>query len=253
MTAIMGLEKHEGVEQNLLGLQRSLGVDNGQRRLVLFQFDDSRLEYEWSTSLVSWGIACETVESHDDLMSRLQVTQVVLFNVQRVGAFPFSLIADKRVPLIAIGKDMGTILKAQLLESGVEDCIETTCNVREMVARVRAILCRSKWAEAKGNLNITPSWRFDLVLREVYTPNGARVRLNEIEFDLLRALSKLPDKIFAADELIEAVFVDRHHRSKDRLARAIRKIRSKLMASSEAHLIQTIQHKGYRLRDEFSE
>jgi DNA-binding response OmpR family regulator len=151
MPEIMGIEQPGEAEQNQLGLQRSRGSDSGQKKLVLFQFEDSRLESEWSTSLENWGIACEAVASYDLLMARLQVTQLILFNAQ-LGAFSLSSIANKQIPLVAIGKNMGTRLKAQLLESGVEDCIETTCHIREMVARVRAILRRSRSAEAKRNL-----------------------------------------------------------------------------------------------------
>lgn len=71
-----------------------------------------------------------------------------------------------------------------------------------------------------------------------------------MEFNLLAVLSVRPGEIFSADELIEKVFAEKAQKSKVRLARMIGKIRSKLAASSENHVIQTIQHKGYRLKQE---
>ena len=240
-------------EQKLVAELKRLSCDHSRKKLVMFQFDDRRLECEWSTALEKWGISCEPVTSLESLMSRLQETQLILFNANRIDALPFSLIASSstQIPLIAIGKDIETLLKAQLLEFGVEDCIETTCHIREMVARVRAILRRLKSAESKGSSQRRFNWAFNPVRREVHAPNGASVCLNEIEFDLMIALIESPNKVVSADELREAVILANRHRSKVEIARAISKIRSKLVAiNTGSQLIQTVQRKGYRLCNE---
>jgi DNA-binding response OmpR family regulator len=254
MSRIVGIEEHGKGAPNLVRLPPSETRNHFRKKLVMLQFDDRRLEYEWSSYLESWGIGCEPLASNDALLSRMQVIQLILFNVAYIQTIPISRFAAHQIPLIAVGKNMGTLLKSQLLESGVDDCIETSCHIREMIARVRAILRRSKLVASKGNLRSTSSFALDPVLRQVVAPNGAAVQLNDIEFDVLRALAESPNKIFGADELIEAVFSDRHSLTKAKISRSINKIRSKLLTlNSGAYLIQTVQHKGYRFRAELFE
>ncbi len=238
-------------EHSLIGRTNSLYRGKIHKQVVMFQFDDRRLEHEWSISLENWGISCASVSSFDMLRSRLQETQLILFNACRIDVSRLTSIASAgaQIPLIAIGKNIDTLVKARLLESGVEDCIETICHGREMVARVRAILRRLTSANAKKGVHLRFDWAFDPVRREVRAPTGASVRLNKFEFDLMRILIERPDKVFSADELGERVTATGARRSNAEIVRALSRIRSKLAAISPgAQSIYTIQHKGYRLR-----
>lgn len=87
--------------------------------------------------------------------------------------------------------------------------------------------------------------------REVGAPSGASVRLNKVEFDLMRVLIERPNNVFSADELRDAVFLASCRRSNAEIARALSRIRAKLAAINPGvQFIQTIQQKGYRLCNE---
>jgi two-component system, OmpR family, response regulator BaeR len=178
----------------------------------------------------------------------LHQAQLIFLNVHRINTFPFRLISAVDIPLIAIGKDIETLLKAQLLESGVDDYIEKDCHIREVVARVRSILRRSRLAESKYGRKSNFAWSLDPVSRHLRAPNGFHVTLSELEFELMKALLESPGRIFSSYDLMKAMFLDNSLRSQARVARAVGKIRSKLITiDAGCDLIRTIQGKGYRL------
>ena len=92
------------------------------------------------------------------------------------------------------------------LEVGADDYLLKTIERRELVARLRALLRRSRFG-AQGASVRAPVLRFgtleiDRDAREVRL-DGRLVPLTTAQFELLRRLAEQPGKVFTRDELLE--------------------------------------------------
>jgi len=93
---------------------------------------------------------------------------------------------------------------------GGDDFISKPFSIKEVIARVKAILKRVKPAEKKENF-IHPgqivfnNFIIDLEAKELII-DGHRIVLTKTEFELLTLLAKNPDKILSRDDIIEIIW-----------------------------------------------
>lgn len=85
------------------------------------------------------------------------------------------------------------------LNIGADDYVTKPFSPKQLVARVNAILRRTKEENAPSFYN--GDLKIDLETREV-TKNNTLVSLTPIEFNILKSLVKNPKRVFTRDELI---------------------------------------------------
>jgi len=133
------------------------------------------------------------------------------------------------------------------LSVGADDYVTKPFSARELVARVKAVLRRSRTGGEPTPETLTIG---DLSLdhaKRTVTVAGSPVELTALEFDLLAALMGAPDRVYSRGQLIEKVWgwdffgderiVDVH----------IRKIRQKLGDDpTDPRYIATVRGVGYR-------
>ena len=146
------------------------------------------------------------------------------------------------VMLTAKGEEVDRVLG---LELGADDYIVKPFSPREVVARIRAVLRRSR-APAGAAPIVTGTLLID-VARHTVRVDGAPVGLTPKEFDLLRALAEAGGRVLAREFLLDRVWgyatagelesrtVDVH----------VRRLRVKL--GGEGRRIVTVKGVGYRL------
>ena len=150
------------------------------------------------------------------------------------------------IMLSAMGEDTDRIVG---LEIGADDYLSKPCNPRELLARVRAVLRR---AELRGQASTASAgcefagWRFDLVRRELRSPQGVVVNLSSGEFSLLRTFVERPQRVLTRDQLLEFA----RGPDSDAFDRAIdvqiSRLRRKLDDGGGGQdLIRTIRNEGY--------
>jgi two-component system, OmpR family, response regulator len=136
------------------------------------------------------------------------------------------------------------------LEVGADDYLAKPFNPRELLARIKAVLRRSR-GDAGAS---TPSrngyafdgWRLDLLRRELINPEGALVELSGAEFDLLIAFMESPNRVLSRDWLLETA----RNRTSDVFDRSvdvlISRLRRKIEQGSDgAEVIKTVRGAGY--------
>jgi DNA-binding response OmpR family regulator len=98
------------------------------------------------------------------------------------------------------------------LEIGADDYVTKPFNMRELVARVKAVMRRiesapaavtSAPAQATSNVLHFAGWRLDTAARRLESPQGAAVTLTSGEFDLLSAFATHPGRVLSRDFLLE--------------------------------------------------
>ena len=145
--------------------------------------------------------------------------------------------------LIVVTARAAEMDRVTLLELGADDYVVKPFGLRELVARMRAVLRRSApRQEAAAELEIGPV-RIDLRARTV-TVGGAPVHLTPKEYDLLLFLAGDAGAVRTRDEILREVWDEHWFGSTKTLDVHMASLRRKL---GGAELIETVRGVGFRL------
>jgi two-component system alkaline phosphatase synthesis response regulator PhoP len=154
-----------------------------------------------------------------------------------------------RAPIIMLTARGQEIDKVVGLELGADDYVTKPFSIRELLARVRAILRRTE-----GGKKRLSRYRFaDLELDfETYraTRGSERLEMSPREFELLRYLIERKGETVTRDQLLEDVWGYESYPSTRTVDTHIAKLRAKIGDSgSEPRYIMTIHGVGYKFVD----
>ena len=152
------------------------------------------------------------------------------------------------VPIVMLTARVEEIDRLLGLELGADDYICKPFSPREVVARVKAILRRSRAATKaaavpeNGGLDVDEAqYRASL--------DGQPLELTPVEFRLLRTLSAAPGRVFSRDQLLGKLYDD-HRVVTDRTVDShVKNLRRKLEAvRPQGEIIRSIYGVGYKLQ-----
>jgi len=108
-----------------------------------------------------------------------------------------------KTPLIVLSASAGELDKVQLLEIGADDYIVKPFGIRELLARIRAVLRRTSSEEGKvlefGQVEV------DLT-RRVVRRAGLELKLTRAEYNLLTYFLQNPDRVLTRDAILNSVW-----------------------------------------------
>ncbi|MGH2459030.1 MAG: winged helix-turn-helix domain-containing protein [Chloroflexota bacterium] len=161
------------------------------------------------------------------------------------------------VPVLMLTARTDEIDRVVGLEIGADDYVTKPFSMRELLARVKAILRRRDLlrqeilqASAASNEQIVVgALRVEPARRRAYS-GDREVALKPKEFDLLLHFARHPGQVFSADQLIESVWGYDALGDASTVRVHIRSLREKLEADpSRPAMIETVRGVGYRLVD----
>ncbi|MCP4284521.1 MAG: two-component system response regulator CreB, partial [Gammaproteobacteria bacterium] len=132
------------------------------------------------------------------------------------------------------------------LEMGADDYVVKPFSLRELVARVRAVLRRVESSPAPGN-GRSDIFQIDSVRRQI-DYHGQPLDLTLHEYSLLKTLLSHPERVFTRGQLLERGWDNPDHRLERTIDSHIKSLRSKLrLIQPNADPICTHRGVGYSL------
>lgn len=147
------------------------------------------------------------------------------------------------LPVIMVTARVEEVDRLIGLEAGADDYLCKPFSVRELVARVKALLRRPRIGISSKDSS--------LVVDEAShkaSLDGKEIELTPVEFRLLAALAAAPGRVFSRDGLLEKLYAD-HRVVTDRTVDAhVKNLRRKLEEIRPgSELVRSIYGVGYRL------
>jgi DNA-binding response OmpR family regulator len=160
---------------------------------------------------------------------------------------------ERFVPIVMLTAKSTEIDKVLGLELGADDYVTKPVSMRELQARISAILRRvqmmaqqSRTAEQTDVPIMDAGLAVDPISREVHF-DGREIVLTAREFDLLYLLASNPDRVFSRDYLLNRLWGDDYGGFERTIDTHIQRLRRKLGgAGSVADRIATLWGVGYK-------
>ena len=154
------------------------------------------------------------------------------------------------VPVIMItarGEEVDRVLG---LEIGADDYVTKPFSMRELMARIKAVLRRTqKDSDTESSTLLRgPGGLLMDVERRAITVDDAPIELTRLEFDLLHRLLINPGRVLTRERLLEQAWGYEYVGDTRAVDSAVKRLRAKLRAiSDEADCIESVRGLGYRI------
>ncbi|HPB75656.1 MAG TPA: phosphate regulon transcriptional regulator PhoB [Chromatiaceae bacterium] len=154
---------------------------------------------------------------------------------------------SRGIPIIMVSARGEEEDRIRGLETGADDYIAKPFSPREMVARVNAVLRRSKPEEPSDQIEIG-GLRIDNVSHRV-TAEGQRIDVAPTEFRLLHFLMSHAERAFTRSQLLDQVWGEQIYVEERTVDVHVRRLRKALEETGHDNLLQTVRGVGYRFSD----
>jgi phosphate regulon transcriptional regulator PhoB len=155
------------------------------------------------------------------------------------------------IPIIMLTAKGAEIDKIVGLEVGADDYITKPFSVKELLARIKAVLRRSEARRAAGQAEVFEfkGLHIDFKSYEV-TVDGKRVDLSPTEFRLLKFLSRNPGRVYSREQILDRVWGDEAFVEPRTVDVHIRRLRARIEHDeSSPDYIVTVRGAGYKFMD----
>lgn len=160
-----------------------------------------------------------------------------------------------RAGIVALTVSEGSLDRIVTLEAGADDCLARPVDLRELLARTKAVsrrICSSHAGNTRARAHSQDCiafgrCRLDLAAHKLIDCEGREVSITPMEYCLLRAFADNPGRVLNRDELAELA----HEREWNPFDRSIDIRISRLRKKIEANpvhpeVIETVRGVGYR-------
>ncbi|PWR21924.1 phosphate regulon transcriptional regulator PhoB [Zavarzinia compransoris] len=153
--------------------------------------------------------------------------------------------ATRQVPIILLTARTEESDRIRGLESGADDYVTKPFSPSELLARVRAVLRRSRPALSEEGLSYADVV-MDLSAHRVMR-SGTEIHLGPTEFRLLRHFLENPGRVFSREQILDAVWGRDIYIEQRTVDVHIRRLRKALNANGGKDMIRTVRSAGYAI------
>jgi two-component system KDP operon response regulator KdpE len=224
---------------------------------VLIVDDDPTFRKGLAASLKSSGYTVDLARNGEEALTyvRERPVDVVLLDINMAGMSGVEACHRIRALAPQSGIVMLTVRdteddKVQALEAGADDYITKPFRLRELIARVRAILRRTG-ADAAQHIPVLRIGDLELELEHrALRKAGKEIHLSPKEFELLAFLMQHKDVPVTRARLLRAVWGPEYGNEPDYLRSYVKALRKKIEDDpAQPEYISTEPWVGYRFRD----
>jgi two-component system, OmpR family, phosphate regulon response regulator PhoB len=220
---------------------------------ILIVEDEPAIQELLSLNLTMAGYGILQALNVDQAMTHLQVRDVALMLIDwsLPGQSGVALVRQLResqreawLPVIMLTGRTDEFDKVTAFEAGVDDYVTKPFRVRELLARVQAILRRARSADTDGLIEID-----GLVINHAQrrvSVNGQAIVLGPTEYRLLHHLLKYPDRVHNRQQLLQHVWQNNLNLQDRTVDVYVARVRSLLSDAGFSGSIETIRSVGYR-------
>ena len=197
----------------------------------------------------------EAANGRDALhVARLEKPDLVLLDLMmpEMGGYDFMRLFTKQAdtPVIMLTAKLEESDKVAGLELGADDDVTKPFGIQELIARVRAVLRRSRKQTRLPDILRSNDIALDRAGHSVRV-QGTEVDLTPSEFELLETFMLSPGRAFSRLDLLESVSGDAYEGYERTIDVHVRNLRTKIEPEpSKPRYIQTVYGMGYRFAAE---
>ncbi len=189
------------------------------------------------------------------LQLKLEQFDLIMLDLMLPGITGEELITEIRavsqVPIIVISAKTALEDKVAALKNGADDYITKPFERDEILARVGALLRRSRTSNTNSGTEEKKTYTFKQLrlnpeAREV-TVNGTLITLTAVEFDILLLLLQFPEKVFTKESLYQDIWKAGYYGEDNTINVHISNLRKKIKESDEDSYIKTVWGIGFKL------
>lgn len=233
---------------------------------ILIVDDDREIRNLLADYLARQGLRCSTAGDGKEMKAALEQHRIdlIVLDIMMPGEDGLTLCRNLRASsnrhretpvlmLTARGEDMDRIIG---LEMGADDYLAKPFVPRELLARIRAILRRTRAMPPSPDSETTHQtsmlrfahWQLDLIARHLLAQDGTVVALSGAEYRMLRVFLDHAQRVLSRDQLMELTQgreAEVFDRSIDLL---VSRLRQRLGDNArEPAIIKTVRNEGYVL------
>ena len=151
----------------------------------------------------------------------------------------------KDIPIIMLTAKGEDEDKIKGLNSGADDYITKPFSFPELLARIKALLRRSKPSLVSDIIEFE-DLKVDRLTRRVFRKNK-EIHLGPKEYDLINFFIKNPKRVYSRDQILENVWSDNINVETRTVDVHIRRLRQSINIDGFKELIRTVRSAGYSL------
>jgi two-component system, OmpR family, response regulator RegX3 len=179
---------------------------------VLLVDDDSEFSQELSQGLNNHGLETVRTDQGRRAIEYCEDVDIILLDLALPDIDGFQVCqeirANSSVPIIILSGRSDEFDQVLSLKIGADDYVVKPCRLRELSARIEAVVRRARGAwstRAAQQVRRLRELRIDYSLRQAVV-DGSEIPLTPKEFDLLYLLTSEPGRIFTREQIMSEVW-----------------------------------------------
>jgi two-component system, OmpR family, response regulator len=221
---------------------------------VLVVEDKAKLATVLSKGLHKAGLSADVSATGEDAIWMTESTpyDAVILDVMLPGIDGFETCRRLRcnavwAPILMLTARDGIDDRVTGLDSGADDYLTKPFSLRELLARLRALMRRG--AAERPAVLVVGDLQLDPASRRLWR-GESEILLSQKEFGLLEALMRRAGEVLSRLDLLEAAW-DQSYENRSNIVDAyVRRLREKVDRPFRARSLETVRGAGYRLRGE---